>query len=186
MLLLEEIFKQIILETISRDKINNAINNKEVVTIYYNDPSDEVLNGYRKIEVWCYGKNKFGNDSIRAWILPKSVSKSYPPGKTNPVDVLTFRPGWRMFSVSKINSMRSTGIKITQQRPKFNKDDKDMSVIYNYIKIGSSPNLNIRGVKTKDEQDLENVKNIKLKQDRGEQLSFAEKNILNIFNKRNK
>ena len=40
--------------------------------------------------------------------------------------------------------------------------------------------------KTKKEQDLENVKNIKLKQDKGEKLTFAERNILNIFNKRNK
>ncbi|MEK6881489.1 MAG: hypothetical protein AABY22_17840 [Nanoarchaeota archaeon] len=40
--------------------------------------------------------------------------------------------------------------------------------------------------KTKSEQDLENVRNIKLKQDKGEKLTFVERNILNIFNKRNR
>lgn len=41
-------------------------------------------------------------------------------------------------------------------------------------------------MKTKKEQDLENVKNIKNKLLNKEKLTFAERNILNIFNKRNK
>jgi len=133
MMLLEDIFKEIITETVARDKINRAIDERDVVTIYYNDPSDEVLNGYRRCEIWCYGRNHYNNDVIRVWILPKSVSKSYPPGK--PYDPLTFKPGWRMMRTDRINSIRRIGLKIKQQRPKFNAQDKDMQVVYNYMKI---------------------------------------------------
>jgi len=38
----------------------------------------------------------------------------------------------------------------------------------------------------RQEQDKENVKNIVAKDKKGEKLTFAERNILNIFNKRNK
>lgn len=37
----------------------------------------------------------------------------------------------------------------------------------------------------KQQRDIENVKNIKSKLSAGEKLNFAERNILNIFNKRN-
>lgn len=180
MLLLEEIFKQIILETVERTKIMDFIKNQYECTLYYKDDDVdvEVKSGYRlNVHMYCYGKNKYGNDVVRCWVT-KGVSLSYPPGKAQ--DPLTWIPGWRLFRISRISSIRRTGRQFKADKPKYNPADRDMEVIYAAVPE------NVRGVKTKDEQDLENIKNIKLKQDRGEQLSFAEKNILNIFNKRNK
>ena len=191
MMLLEDIFKQLILETVSRDKILNAIRNQDEVTVYYRDDDAdvEIKPGYRVFcHIYAYGKNKAGNDIIRTWVN-KGVSLSYPPGK--PDDTLSWIPGWRVFRTDRIQSIRKSGRNFKADKPKYNDKDKDMVEIYaavpkNVSGVKTNIPKTISGVKTKDEQDLENVKNIKLKQDRGEQLTFAERNILNIFNKRNK
>ena len=183
MLLLEEIFKQLISETIERTKIIDFIKNQFECTLYYRDDEAdvEVKPGYRLyVHIYAYGRNKAGNDVIRCWVT-KGVSLSYPPGKPN--DILTFLPGWRLFRTSRVQSIKKSGRRFRADKPKYNDRDKDMVQIYAAVPIQGGI---LSGVKTKDEQDLENIKNIKLKQDRGEQLSFAERNILNIFNKRNK
>ena len=178
MLLLEDIFKQLIVETISRDKILDAIKNQDEVTLYYRDDTAdiEVKPGYR---LWVH----IYIDVKRAWV-GKGVSLTYPPGK--PDDILTYIPGWRMFRVDRMQSIRKTGRKFKADKPKYNPEDKDMITIYAAVPKGTTSMVVPIGTKTKAEQDLENIKNIKLKQDRGEPLSFAERNILNIFNKRNK
>ena len=185
MLLLEDIFKQLIVETVSRNKILDAIKNQDEVTLYYRDDTAdiEVKPGYRLwVHIYIYGKNKSGNDVIRAWV-GKGVSLTYPPGK--PDDILTYIPGWRMFRVDRMQSIRKTGRKFKADKPKYNPEDKDMQIVYAAVPKGTTSMVVPIGTKTKAEQDLENVKNIKLKQDRGEPLSFAERNILNIYNKRN-
>jgi hypothetical protein len=133
MLLLEDVYKQLITEAVSRDKIISAIQNKEVVTIYYiGDDPNEVLAGYRQCEILTYGVNKqSGNPCVRVWILPKSVSKSYPPGKT--YDPLTWKPGYRMLRVDRINSIRKTGKNFNTPRPKYNPQDKDMSGVFFHV-----------------------------------------------------
>jgi len=135
MLLLEEIYKQLIVEAVGRGKIIEAIQKKKVCTIYYQgDDPDEVLAAYRKCEILTYGLNKHsGNPVIRVWILEKSASKTYPPGKTNPVDPLTFRPGYRLFRVDRLSSLRFTGENFNTPRPKYNPQDKDFSAVYFHV-----------------------------------------------------
>lgn len=131
MIYLQDVVKELILETVARDKIMSAIENKDEVTIYYRDDSagDEVLAGYRRCAPLVYGINKqSGNPVVRCWIFQKSVSKTYPPGK--PWDPLTYRPGYRVFRVDRIHSVRRTGRRFKGPFPKYNPNDRDMSTIY--------------------------------------------------------
>lgn len=126
------LFTEIINETVERDKIITAIENKRLITIYYDSPHDgdnsDYKKGWRRIEPFCYGVNKSGNPVLRAW-QEHGVSYSYPPGKKN--DPLTHNPGWRMFRIDGIKSINTIGNdRFLEPRPKYNPKDKDMTTIY--------------------------------------------------------
>ena len=62
---LTSLYKDIILEAVSRNQIISAINNRNVCTIYYE--GDTINNpGYREIEPYVYGLSKRENPVIRA------------------------------------------------------------------------------------------------------------------------
>ncbi len=131
MMLLEDIFKQIIVETVERNKIMDFIKNQFECNLYYRDDQAdvEVKPGYRlNCHIYCFGKNKYGNDVVRVWVT-KGVSLTYPPG-SKPNDILTFLPGWRMLRTSRLHSIRKSGRKFKADKPKYNPKDKDMVQIY--------------------------------------------------------
>jgi hypothetical protein len=130
---IHSIYRGLLLETVNRSAIIDAINNHDEVVIYYtsNDPKDAILNGYRTIQPFVYGVRKqSGNPVIRAWLVG-GASKS----KDNPKDELAGRPGWRTFRVDRIMSMSKTFKKFDTSNErlssiKYNPNDKDMSTIY--------------------------------------------------------
>lgn len=142
---LKNLYEQVLNETVERSKIINAIENKQRLTIYYIGDKT-VTRGWRTIEPFCYGVNKFGNPCLRAW-QERGVSDSYPPGKNGAnggkVDPLTHIPGWRMFRIDGIKSLSVGWDKFKDPRPKYNPDDKDMTTIYKaaeFPNVTASPN----------------------------------------------
>ena len=133
---INNLYKEILQEAIDRNKIFSAIQNKRTLTIYYKaDREENEVTGWRKIEPFCAGINKYGNPVLRAW-QTSGVSNTYPPGKED--DVLTHVPGWRMFRMDKIVSMAIGWDKFTSPRPKYNPDDKDMDTIFAYADFGGA------------------------------------------------
>lgn len=131
------IYEELILEFVNNnlDTIISAINDKRLINIYYDDDRTE-LTGWRRVEPFCVGINKYGNVCLRAW-QEHGVSASYPPGKKN--DPLTHIPGWRMFRLDKITNINTTGNdRFTAARPKYNPKDKDMTKIYAAADFGGN------------------------------------------------
>lgn len=112
-------------EWISRSTVSDAINNRDVVTIYYDSALDTTINrGYRIIEPYCLGMSKAGNLVVRAW--------QQSGASDTPEDLA----GWRMFRLDGIKTMYSTYKKfntssefLKQNRPNYNPDDRDMTQI---------------------------------------------------------
>jgi hypothetical protein len=143
MIEIDELFtKGLLLETVSRNTIVEAINNHDEVVIYYqsNDPGDSVLNGYRTIQPFVYGlRIQSGNPIIRAWLVG-GASKT----AGSPKDALAGKPGWRTFRVDRISSMSKTFRKFDTSESrlksiKYNPSDKDMTTIYASVNIDSKP-----------------------------------------------
>ena len=121
-----EIYSELLLETVSRTGVIDAIQNFKSVVIYYE--GDETINkGWRTILPFVYGKNRWGNDSIRAFQMKG-------PSDSND------KPMWRMFRVDRIKSFYPASKKFTlMEHPDilkfYNPDDKDMDKIYFNIKL---------------------------------------------------
>jgi len=121
---LQESLKDLICEIASIDSVSNAVKNKQKVIIYY-DGDEPGGRGIREIEPVCLGVSKGGNKVVRAW---DSEGASYTGYKgEQPL------PGWRLFRLDKILTLKPTGETFTQMRPNFNPNgDKSMvSVIIN-------------------------------------------------------
>lgn len=96
---LYSILENIILETVNTSSVENAIEKKQRVRIYY-DPKinrtpneeDKNLPGFRNIETYVYGVSKAGNPIIRAYQIN---------GVTE-----TDSPGWKTFRLDRITSWR--------------------------------------------------------------------------------
>lgn len=125
--------------------ITKAINKRRYVGIYYSDPTDSALSGFRMIEPYVLGagfKKRNGevinaNEKyLRAYVVidtskdeltkdkfkkkgskRKSVSKS---GKAL---------GWRLFRVDKIKTWQDLERKFSTNRPLYNPSDKMMGSI---------------------------------------------------------
>lgn len=117
-------------EWVSRDNVVDAINNKDVVFIYYAG-DDTVNKGYRTIEPFVLGRSKAGNLVLRAWQQAGATDRGNNPTRKN--DEI---PGWRLFRLDGITSMVKTLRKfetdptyLASKRPKYNPQDSQMSEI---------------------------------------------------------
>jgi len=114
-------------EWVSRDKIADAIQNKDVVYIYYAG-DDTVNKGYRTIEPFVLGRSKAGNLVLRAWQQAGATDRGNNPTRKN--DEV---PGWRLFRVDGITSLVKSLRKfetdpsyMATNRPKYNPKDSQM------------------------------------------------------------
>lgn len=119
---LTEVFKSLILEIASVEEIGSAIDDKKVVSIYY-DGDTPGGPGLRNIEPVCLFVHKdSGNLNLCAWER-EGASHKVAVGD----GVL---PGWRLFRLDKILSWNPTGDNFTEMRPGFNPNgDKRASSI---------------------------------------------------------
>jgi len=121
---LQESLKKLIYEIASLDSVIDSIKQKQKVIIYY-DGDEPGGRGLREIEPVCLGVSKSGNKVVRAWDNEGASHTSYKGEQP--------LPGWRLFRLDKILSLKPTGENFTEMRPNFNPNgDKSMeSVIIN-------------------------------------------------------
>lgn len=124
-------------EFVSRNTVADAIQNKDIVFIYYS--GDETINrGYRTIEPYVLGISTAGNVVLRAWQQNGATDTGNAPVRPN--DNI---PGWRLFRLDGITSMAKTLRKfdtdptyMTSHRPNYNPQDKQMTQIIMAIQPG--------------------------------------------------
>ena len=93
-------FKSLLTEIASLSDIEDSINKKIVVTMYY-DGDEPGGKGYRRMEPVAVGYSKGGNNLVlRAWDLD-GASHTATIGE-KPL------PGWRLFRVDKILTYQPT------------------------------------------------------------------------------
>ena len=120
----QNILKSLILEIASIENIGQAIDQKKVVSIYY-DGDEPGGNGLRTIEPVClFVDRRSGNTNLCAWDR-EGASHKVAVGD----GVL---PGWRLFRLDKILSWNPTGENFTEMRPGFNPqgDKRASRIIY--------------------------------------------------------
>lgn len=111
-------FKSLLTEVASLGDIQDSINKRIVVTIYY-DGDIPGGKGYRRIEPVCVGYSKAGNLVVRAWDVD-GASHTATIGE-KPL------PGWRLFRADKIFTYQPTTDTFSQVRPNYNPNgDKSM------------------------------------------------------------
>jgi predicted DNA-binding transcriptional regulator YafY len=121
---LNEALKGLICEIASIDGIVDAIKKRQKVIIYY-DGDEPGGRGIRQIEPVCLGVSKAGNKILRAWDDEGASHTAYKGEQP--------LPGWRIFRLDKILSIKPTGEVYNTPKPGYNfKGDKSMvSVIIN-------------------------------------------------------
>lgn len=163
-------FKQLLKEYASREDIVNAINNREVIKIYYAG-DDTMQKGYRTVEPYALGfikkKDEQGDLAIRAW-EQAGASDSYndmgrwakhPPRLNHEYfNDPNKQPGWRLFKLNNITSLFFTGIKFPKKgknlRPLYNPNDKQLQVVLSLdpsSSVGSQEVTGIGSVEVPDE-----------------------------------
>jgi predicted DNA-binding transcriptional regulator YafY len=118
---LQETLKGLICEIASVDSVVNAIKNRQKVIIYY-DGDEPGGRGLRQIEPVCLGTSKAGNKVLRAWDEEGSSHTAYKGEQP--------LPGWRLFRLDKLLSLKPSGENFAEMRPNFNPNgDKSMTSI---------------------------------------------------------
>jgi predicted DNA-binding transcriptional regulator YafY len=111
-------FKGLLTEIASIQDVQKSIQDKKVMTIYY-DGDIPGGKGLRRIEPVCLGYSKAGNLVLRAWDID-GASHTATTGE-QPL------PGWRLFRLDKIFTYNPTGDNFNTPRPGYNfNGDKSM------------------------------------------------------------
>ena len=123
---LNQALKGLICEIASIDGVVDAIKKRQIVIIYY-DGDEPGGRGIRQIEPVCLGVSKAGNKILRAWDDEGASHTAYKGEQP--------LPGWRIFRLDKILSIKPTGEVYNTPKPNYNfNGDKSMvSVIINAI-----------------------------------------------------
>lgn len=128
---LQESLKGLILEIASLDSVQTAINNRNVVTIYY-DGDEPGGKGIREVEPVALGKSKAGNLVMRGWDREGSSHTAYKGEQP--------LPGWRLFRLDKILSFKPTGEIYNEPKPGYNfNGDKSMVSVITIAKFNNTP-----------------------------------------------
>lgn len=118
---LQESLKGLICEIASIESVVDCVKNKKRCIIYY-DGDEPGGRGLRQIEPVCLGVSKSGNKVLRAWDEEGASHTGYKGEQP--------LPGWRLFRLDKILSLKPTGESFTEMRPNFNTNgDKSMTSI---------------------------------------------------------
>jgi predicted DNA-binding transcriptional regulator YafY len=116
--------KDLLVERASISDLVDAVRKRKKLIIYYNgdEPGGK---GLREIEPVCIGTSKANNKVLRAWDMEGSSHTAYKGEQP--------LPGWRLFRLDKILSIKPTGEIYNEVRPGYNLNgDKSMvSVIIN-------------------------------------------------------
>ena len=109
----------LITEQAALGDVVDAIKHRKILIIYY-DGDEPGGRGLREIEPVCLGTSKAGNKILRAWDSEGSSHTAYKGSQP--------LPGWRLFRLDKILTIKSTGEIYNQPRPDYNFDgDRTMA-----------------------------------------------------------
>ena len=130
---LKDTLKGLICEIASIVSVVDAIKQRQKVIVYY-DGDEPGGRGIREIEPVCLGVSKAGNKVLRAWDDEGASHTAYKGEQP--------LPGWRLFRLDKILSIKPTGEVYNTPRPNYNfNGDKSMvSVIIN-AKFDNQPTV---------------------------------------------
>jgi len=118
---LQGTLKGLICEIASIESVTDCIKNKTKCIIYY-DGDEPGGRGLRDIEPVALGTSKAGNKVLRAWDEEGASHTGYKGEQP--------LPGWRLFRLDKILSLKPTGENFTEMRPNFNQNgDKSMTSV---------------------------------------------------------
>ena len=128
---LKESLKGLICEIASVGSVQDAVNRRQVITIYY-DGDEPGGRGIREIEPVALGKSKAGNLVMRGWDREGASHTGYKGEQP--------LPGWRLFRLDKILSLKPTGEVYNQPHPGYNfNGDKSMVSIITIAKFDNNP-----------------------------------------------
>jgi hypothetical protein len=112
---------QLITEQAAYGDVIDAIKKRKVLVIYY-DGDEPGGRGLREIEPVCLGTSKANNKILRAWDREGSSHTDYLGEQP--------LPGWRLFRLDKILTIKPTGEIYNEPRPNYNfTGDKTMANI---------------------------------------------------------
>ena len=124
-LLNEDILKELLQESASRNDIMTAMKDRTVVAINYDGDAN-----VRYVEIYAYGLTKGGNPAVIGW-LRNNISK------TLRLPIARHKIKWRIYRLDKIDHMQMTKTHfdaspdfIRQNRPHFNIGYRNFSQIY--------------------------------------------------------
>ena len=124
MLLLEDIYKELLLEAVKENSVITAIKTKRVILIDYSGDNDNAP-GRRSCEIYALGTSKStGEPMIRAF-QREGVSAT-KNGNSNPKNNI---PAFRLFYLKNITSFKNTIQYHLGDRPDYHQNDKMMSKI---------------------------------------------------------
>lgn len=127
--------KNLITEAATLEDVLDSIKNRKVVVIYY-DGDEPGGRGLREIEPVCIGVSKANNRIIRAWDKEGSSHTAYKGEQP--------LPGWRIFRLDKILSLKPTGDVYNEPRPGYNfNGDKTMASVILNAKFNQPPEKNV-------------------------------------------
>ena len=127
--------KNLITEGATLEDVLDSIKNRKVVVIYY-DGDEPGGRGLREIEPVCIGVSKANNRIIRAWDKEGSSHTAYKGQQP--------LPGWRIFRLDKILSLKPTGEVYNEPRPGYNfNGDKTMASVILNAKFNQPPEENV-------------------------------------------
>ena len=127
---LKESLKGLICEIASIGSVQDAINRRQVITIYY-DGDEPGGRGIREVEPVALGKSKAGNLVMRGWDREGASHTGYKGEQP--------LPGWRLFRLDKILSLKPTGEVYNQPHPGYNfNGDKSMVSIITIAKFDNN------------------------------------------------
>ena len=128
---LQESLKGLLCEIASIGSVQDAVNRKQVITIYY-DGDEPGGRGIREVEPVALGKSKAGNLVMRGWDREGASHTAYKGEKP--------LPGWRLFRLDKILSLKPTGEVYNQPHPGYNfNGDKSMVSVIIIAKFNNNP-----------------------------------------------
>lgn len=121
----------LLLEIASIETVQDAVNGRKVCIVYY-DGDEPGGRGLREIEPVALGKSKAGNLVMRAWDREGASHTGYKGEQP--------LPGWRLFRLDKMLSMKPTGEVYNTPRPNYNfNGDKSMTSVITIAKFDNTP-----------------------------------------------
>lgn len=119
--------KSLICEVASLESVQDAINKRKVIVIYY-DGDEPGGRGLREVEPVALGKSRAGNLVMRGWDREGASHTAYKGEQP--------LPGWRLFRLDKILTLKPTGEVYNEPKPNYNfNGDKSMSSVFAIAKF---------------------------------------------------